>query len=68
MPLVIGWTGVRANLTYLDQLRQPLERLAKRHSFEWHVVTNRDGLHEVPQFEGVTTRAIPCRRTPKSKS
>lgn len=58
-PVVIGWTGTRSNLAYLEVLRKPLERLAQRHTFEWHVVTNAEGLSEVPQFQGVTTRSIP---------
>lgn len=58
-PVIIGWTGTQSNLAYLEILRSPLERLAKRHSFEWHVVTNVEGFSDIPQFEGVTTRAIP---------
>ncbi len=57
-PVIIGWTGTRSNLAYLEILRSPLERLAKRHDFEWHVVTNAEGFQEIPQFAGVTTRAI----------
>jgi glycosyltransferase involved in cell wall biosynthesis len=32
-PVVIGWTGIRTSFAYLDILRQPLERLARRSSF-----------------------------------
>lgn len=58
-PVIIGWTGTQSNLAYLEILRSPLERLAKRHHFEWHVVTNAEGFQDIPVFEGVTTRAIP---------
>lgn len=57
-PSVIGWTGTRSNLPYLEILRGPLERLAQRHPFEWHVVTDPQGLAEIPSFAGVTTRPI----------
>lgn len=58
-PVVLGWTGTRSNLAYLEVLRSPLERLAQRHHFEWHVVTDVEGLIEIPRFSGVTMRAIP---------
>ena len=62
-PLVIGWTGSRENLSSLELLRSPLERLARRHDFEWHVVTNPEGVRDIPQFAGVTTRSIPWSAT-----
>lgn len=62
-PVVIGWTGTRSNLAYLEVLRSPLERLAKRHDFAWHIVTNAEGLTEIPRFAGVTIRAIPWSET-----
>ncbi len=58
-PLVIGWTGTQSNLVYLEALRIPLERLARKYSFVLRIVTNSKGLAHVPSFDGVSTQAIP---------
>ena len=42
----------------VELLAPALERLARRHRFEWQIVTDSQGLCEIPQIPGVTTRAI----------
>ncbi len=37
---VIGWTGSKTTLEYIRRLTPALERLAKQHTFELHIIAN----------------------------
>jgi glycosyltransferase involved in cell wall biosynthesis len=59
-PVVIGWTGTAGNLKYLEVVRKPLERLARRHPIELRLITDWRNASYVPPA-GVTVRRIPWR-------
>ena len=59
-PVVVGWTGIRDNLGYLDILREPLREIARTRNIELLVVS--DGAY---QADGVPVRNV--RWTPENE-
>lgn len=59
-PVVIGWTGTAGNLRYLDVVRRPLERLAKRHAIVLRLITDWRNASHAP-LAGVKVDRIPWR-------
>lgn len=56
---VVVWIGNVGNEAYLDILREPLQRLARRHNFVFRVIGSRDVLGmDIP---GVTVEAVEWR-------
>ncbi len=50
-PIVIGWTGTHTTIHYLDELIPVLQRLEKKYSFEFLVISNEKPALELASFQ-----------------
>lgn len=59
-PLILGWTGTAANISYLEVLREPLMTLSREFAFELRVIAESDRPLRQLQFErvGISTRFV----------
>jgi len=57
--IILGWIGSESTLKYLEEIREPLERLSKRYNLELRIIGPANSMEYLTKFKDIPIKVIP---------
>ncbi|MGY4884324.1 MAG: glycosyltransferase family 4 protein [Nanobdellota archaeon] len=57
--IILGWIGSQWTLKYLEEIREPLENIAKRYPLELRIIGPENSMEKLKNFKNINIKVIP---------